>query len=415
MKNWKHGLCFALALIMTAMCFVACSPVEPDGTNGSTAGTTLPQPTGTTGAPTDATTIPTEGTEPVPPTDPVLPTENTQPPTQPPVTEPAPTEPAPTEPPVVTDPPPALGSQENPASLVMGSNTAAVPGKSGYRYTWKADADGVLELEMPNSNWAFEVQNLTGGEELTVKSNSRDEAPMSFAQVSVLKGDELVIIIKTAGGNKGTVKFKATFNDVPMGTLENPYYVSPERVTGIRVPAGQSVYFAGRGYGTTMVIKNADGAVLVFDGKEYTPQKGVIRLQLKEAQGGISQPQSFAITNNSDAVKVYTVEFEIPVGTFDNPEKLEMGKHTVSIGAETMGYYYLWTAAEDGTLTIELAGSNWYYQLYNLNSYRVEEGNSREGSSNPVSMEVKAGQVVKITINTANGKAAEVELTASFA
>ncbi len=382
----------------------------------------MSQPDSSTGAPTDAVTVPTHSTEPQNPTDP-YPTEGTDPsdPTQPSVTEPAPTEPAPTEPtkpsepPVVTDPTPALGSEENPANLVTGSNTASVPGKSGYWYTWKAAADGVLELLMPEENWGFEVRNLTAGDALNIQSNSKDESPLLFAQVSVLKGDELVVLIHTASGGKGKVQFTASFNSTPMGTLENPYHVIPGEPFTIRVPAGQTVHFAGRGQGTTLVIKNAADAVLLHKEQEYAPNKGVISLELEQAEAGNAQQLDFAITNHSSSVQIYTVEFEIPVGTFDNPETLTLGEHTVSISEDSQGYVYEMLATKDGTLTVQINGRNWYYQLYNLNSYRVEEGNNRDSSANPVSIEVKAGQVVRVTINTGNGKAADVTFTVSFA
>ncbi len=435
MKTWKERLSLALALLMLILCISACDPAEPGENTDST--TVATESTGSSeeteestdfsesaestaasdGTETTGASDPTETTAATEPTETTAATEppETQAPTTRPTTGPTTGPTASTTPPETTAPPAAAGTAENPAALVIGSSTAATTGKGGYYFSWTAASNGTLTLQMPDSNWSYEIHNLTAGEAVTQKSNSRDSMPIYTVKIAVLKGDSLQIIINTAKGTKGSVKFSAEFSTELIGTQEEPFHVSIENVTGIRVPAGQTIYFSGRVYGSTLVVKNAGDAKLVFDKTEYTPANGVIRVKLPEAQAGQAQALVFAITNQSGAAQVYTVEFEIPVGTLNNPEKLTLGDHTVSIAANSQGYVYEWTATADGTLTVEMRGNNWYYQLYNLNSYRVEEGNSRDNSTNPVSLAVKAGQVVKITINTGDSKAEDITFTASFA
>ncbi len=420
--------CLCLALL-AALCLAACAPAAPDGgeTNPSTtvpgesSGAPLPSGSGNDGVPADPTdpvdsTDPSDSTEPTDPGEVTEPTQGTEPadPTEPvDPTDPAnPTDPQPTDP--VTPPVAETGSKENPAALTIGSNSAKVTGKGGYYYTWTATKDATLELQISSRSWAYEVYNLTAGDALTQSSNSGDDLPTNPARIPVLKGDTLLIMMNTAKGTAGTVSFKATVSDVLVGTEAIPYLVKTESVTGIRVLPGQTVLLNGRVYGTTMVISGAANAKLVFQDTEYTPGGDSIRVAIPEAQAGHSEMLTFALTNCSGSIQIYTVSFEIPVGTLNNPDKLTMGSHTVSVTADGSGYVYQWTASADGVLTLQMEGSNWYYQLYNLDSYKVSEGNSTDSGENPGTIEVKAGQVVKITINSGNGKAASVTFTASL-
>ncbi len=415
MKASVKLLCLLLAALLV-MSLAACDTAPAEDTKPTAAPTT-----GNTD-PTD--TVPADPTDPAQ-TDPADPTQTD--PTEPAQTDPAdptdptqtdPTEPTGSENTDPTDPtdPPATkeGTKEHPKALTIGSNTAAPTGNGGYYFSWTASQDGTLILTMPSSNWAYEIHNLTAGEGVTLTGKSNDDPKPNPVQVSVYKGDSLQIIVNTLNGVRGNVKFTSEFSTDIMGSQENPFIVKIGAVSGIRVPAGQTLYFSGRVHGTNMTVRNAAGAKLVFQKKEYAASNGVIQLTMPQAEAGKAQPLLFAITNTAGSEQVYTVEFEIPVGTLENPKQLTLGSHTVSITAGSQGYYYEWKATANGTFTVQMDGSNWYYQVYNLDSYKVEEGNSRDSSTNPISIEVKAGQTVRITVNTGDAKAADVTFTASF-
>ncbi len=439
----KKLLCLSLVLIMV-LCILAACVVQNQGTiPGTTAtqpattttqptppwtinpGTQPPpttQPTDPTTQPTDPTTQPTE--PPTQPTEP--PTQPTEPPTQPtePPTQPTePTEPPtqPTEPPTQpTEPPaPEVGTEENPAQLTIGENTVTPDGE--FWFEWVADADATLMLAFEsNANWRYEIINLTAGAEMTMTGSSTDELLANPAVVNVLKGDELRIVVRA---KSGTVTVIASLLD-KMGTADNPLRVHVGMTNYIRVPAGETLYFSERAQGTTMIITNAAGAVVGFDGQTYQPNGGTIQVKMPQHEGGRAELLSISITNNTGETQIYAVKFQIPVGTLENPDTLVIGTNVASVEKDDPdGYIFHFTATADGVLTITMpSDADWCYSLYNLNSYEVSAQfySNDDPQTSSYSMTVKAGDVVQISVSTFNPKrpnkipAGDVTFTAEF-
>ncbi len=450
----KKLLCLSLVLVMLLCCLAACV-VQ---TQGSTPGTTTTQPAPTTTQPTppwtidpgtqpppttrptdpttqptDPTTQPTEPpTQPTePPTQPTEPpTQPTEPPTQPtePPTQPTepptqPTEPPtqPTEPPTQpTEPPaPPVGSAENPAQLAIGENVVTPDGE--FWFTWVAEADATLMLELQSdSAWSYEIFNVTAGEEMTLKGSSADELPATPALVNVMQGDELCIVVRA---KSGTVTLLASQLD-PMGTELSPLWVYVSHTTYIRVPAGGTLYFTERAQGTTMVITNAADALVSFEGQTYAPENGTIQVKMPALQSGRAELLNFSITNQSDEIQIYAVSFQIPLGTLENPDTLVIGTNVASVEKDDPdGYIFHYTATADGVLTITMpSDADWCYSLYNLTSYAssAQFYSNEDPQTISYSMNVKAGDVVQISVSTFNPKrpnkipAGEVTFTAEF-
>ncbi len=431
MKMTKKWLCLVLALLLVASC-AACA-AEPDDANtqstepsaGGNTETTQATDESTSPTQTDPTedysatdptestgeTDPTESTGTTDPTDPTQGTDATQPtgsgnsggtdttqPTNPPANE--------------------KGSKNNPADLVIGNNEAKPTASSGYYYTYTATKDATLKLEFSGS-WAYEINNLTAGDAMKQKSSSWDERPASVAQIGVLKGDKLEIIVKKADGKAGTVNFKASLSDTLLGAKTNPVLVQVGTTTGIRVPAGKTVYFHGHVAGTWMSIGNAADAKLKFNNKTYSPKSGKIELSIPAGKPGDSGDREFTITNNSDSVQIYTVNCYIPTGTYENPETLTLGTHTTT--GSSNGYVYQWKATKAGTFTLQITSSNWLYVIDKIDKNYVpvqytqdSAGKGDSNSTNPMSIEVKAGDTIKILINTNDGSDAKVTFKVSF-
>ncbi len=309
--------------------------------------------------------------------------------------------------------------------MVIGSNSASVTGKDYYYYTWTAQKDGTLSLSFTSTVWAYEILNLTAGDELNQSSKNTDEIPNKYPKIQVFKGDQLLIAVNRSSATAGTVKFKASFSETLLGTETDPFIVNPESTVYIRVPAGKSVYFSSRAYSTTLTVGNASTANLVFEGKTYKPSKGKIEFVVRNAADSSESGQHllFELVNNSSSVQIYSVTIVRPSGTWDKPANLTDANNSVSIAEGSTGYVYEWTATSAGTLTLTMQGDNWSYNMdcYNASNFVVtasvmgSSGAAAEEDRNPTpSIEYAAGQVIRITINTADGKAGTVEFTATF-
>ncbi len=317
-----------------------------------------------------------------------------------------------------TDPPDgSTGTKSNPAALTIGKNTAKPTASSGYYYTYTATKDETLKLEFSDS-WAYEINNLTAGTAMTQKSSAWD-GEVNPVQIGLLKGDKLEIIVKQANGKAGTVNFKASISADQLGSKNNQILVQVGHTIGIRVAAGATAYFHGHVSGTWMSIGNAADAKLKFNNKTYSPSSGKIELSIPSAQAGNAGDREFAITNNSGSVQIYTVNCYVPTGTWDNPESLTMGTHTVN--GSTNGYVYQWKATKAGTFTIQITSGNWLYSIDQIDKNYVPKqymqdsnGNGDANCTNPLVITVAAGDTIKILINTSDGSSEKVTFNVSF-
>lgn len=103
-----------------------------------------------------------------------------------------------------------VGSQMNPAELVMGENTAEIAANAqGYFYTWTAEAAGELTITMPEGDWTYVLNNLTTG--IYGDTQWSDSDPVvAEATITVAAGDEIQLIVNT---------YDPTGWDTPAGTI----------------------------------------------------------------------------------------------------------------------------------------------------------------------------------------------------
>ena len=122
---------------------------------------------------------------------------------------------------------------------------------------------------------------------------------------------------------------------------------------------------------------------------------------------------------------VITGEFVAVAGTMDNPAALKLGENTAAIEAgNTMGYWYTWTAEEDGQITVTMeTESGWTYMVTNVSTYYQTD--THWNDDDPVvaseTLEVSAGDEIRVMVNTydpANmwsNPDGEITITAAFA
>ena len=112
---------------------------------------------------------------------------------------------------------PMVGTEETPAELNMGENSATVDGMNPYFFKWTASEAGQLKISVDTdkcSDWSFQINgNLANGSVKYGDTNYSDVDPVvSTETVNVQPGDVYMINVNTANwGNAGTIYFNASF------------------------------------------------------------------------------------------------------------------------------------------------------------------------------------------------------------
>lgn len=319
-----------------------------------------------------------------------------------------------------------VGSMDNPDTLVLDYNYANIAaGSQGYYYTWTAEEAGILTVSMPESNgWTYTINNLTAGTYGDTQWSDSDPV-VNPATVEVAAGDQLQIIVNSYdpadmwNNPAAELAIYASFTTLP-GTEGNPIlFVDQNAETDsiedqMAVPAGATLYYTGRVGGLTMTV-NAENISIAYEGNVYTPVDGLITINVVNA-GFFAPAPVFAVTNTGSEDAVYDVVFSYALGSFENPAELVMGENAADVTGAGQGYYFTWTAAEDGKLTIEMTSSNWTYVINNNTQYGYGDTHFSDDETVVASetVSVKAGDEIQIVIGTADYAAAEVTLNASF-
>ena len=338
------------------------------------------------------------------------------------------------------------GSQMNPAELVTGTaNYAAVEAGNtqGYYYNWTAPAAGTLTIEMYASDanwnplgWSYVINNMTTYVYGDTQWSDSDPV-VNPGTATVAAGDVIEIIVNTYdpadmwNNPAGDVSVTATFTCAEHGetTLEDNYdgthsaiciacgaTVSSEEHTfvdgvcacdaqvpgteanpidltndliyeedlaaTVTVPANTTYYFMSYGLAGMNMTINGGEAVL--------------------CTGNPRMPYTWSITNDGAEDAEYVITVAAPVGTMDNPAELTIGENAAVIEAGSQGYFYTWTAAENGELTITMPEGDWTYAVNNLTTYAY--GDTQWSDSDPVlpsyTVAVAAGDEIQIIVNT---------------
>lgn len=301
----------------------------------------------------------------------------------------------------------------------------------GFFYIYTAPADGTITLYFSavyddesnvvdvSNQRNIMVTNNTTYAQYDLLQDGVDNYGLEL-QVPVSAGDEIIINtawVQDADGNyypEATYSWNGNFT-YPVGSQQNPTEIYVElddagaaEVT-VTVPAGAHNYFVIYGAnGTTMAV-NGEGAT------EITMMNNTV---------------DFDNTNGSEEA-TYVLSFATPVGAFMNPEVIaDMdGYSDTNTSVEGTPYYYIWTAPEAGTVTLDITdGANIVvnnqntYEQFVLAEAAYDENWNFGGwtvAENLV-MEVAAGDVLKIEVagysseNAWDVPATEYTLTGDF-
>ena len=304
-----------------------------------------------------------------------------------------------------------LGHRENPQILTeMGAYTASVKKNSyGYFYEWQAEADGEFTVSLDGNDWFYVINNLTASS-FGDSHYSKDQDP-STETIQVKENDKIQINVSTSSGDAKDVAVEFDFYDPTFATEENPEPLWGMK-TVITGRAGSQVWCDVM-FGNVNMTITADGAFTVnFDGKEYTSQNG--KVYVEGVNASRQSPKSLVITNSGETKLEYTILFENPLGSSMNPEEIkELREYTCFVKADSQdgmseGYWYTWTAPGDGVFALSMKSNDWTYSINNITTGVTEDVQSSSDGLAEYTLNVKAGDVLKISIGTASQKSNSV-------
>lgn len=289
-----------------------------------------------------------------------------------------------------------LGWLENPAPLVLGTNTLTQQAGAGdYYYTFTAPKAGKLSLIFDEAaQWTYGINNLTQG--IYGDTQWSDSDPLvSCGEISVNKGDQVQIFVNTYDKDNsyenpaGTVVFTARFVTGPVEIANTGIFTNPTLV------AGEECEFVGSFYGLTMRITGDSNATVVFDGRKYqADSSGTITIEMP-ASG--TQQQSFVLRNGNTKQVTYTITFSTKdVGSADNPEKLTVGSYSMVQSIKGGNdHYYKFVATTTQTLTFTFETDVDCIFIVNGTTVRYTHM-----GQNTYSIRVRPGAVINLVVNT---------------
>lgn len=199
------------------------------------------------------------------------------------------------------------------------------------------------------------------------------------------------------------------------GTKENPISCYPDNnqenpafttITLPQISGGSSLYFnVYRIGGREIVIEDSD-AYVIYNGTKYTAKNGKVQFTTEEISA--EKAQLMEIGNTGSSTKVFKLNCQSPVGTYENPVKVDAmngDSHSAHIAKnDEQGYYFFFTADKNGTIKLVLEsasnGANVGIRAMNHNTMRSEsntEGNEFAGMDY-IELAVSAGDEIEISV-----------------
>ena len=205
------------------------------------------------------------------------------------------------------------------------------------------------------------------------------------------------------------------------GTKDSPFLLFPDKnmtLETFEIEAGKSQFYSIYRVGGMNLTLEDKNASVKCDGVEYKSEKGKVFFHIYEALASDSIP--FEIFNNGSEAKKFTLSFTSPAGTYGNPEKATSDKD-FSISLEEgneKGYYYIYIAEKDGTVTFTLNSSKDSILVVTNNATSAqrttEADGSSDGSTKYVEIDVSKGDELIISVGAlpnARGKYPKCDIT----
>lgn len=236
----------------------------------------------------------------------------------------------------------------------------------------------LLKDEKGNTMSGISLTLLFDGEEMLTTQTDED----GCVRADLLPGSYIVWFEGLADGwyvegNMSAIEFSAeqltheftAIDNNPDGSEEKPFYVGDE-VVELSMATGTTYHCFARGTSTRYLIVEGAAAKVVYEGNEYLPENGVIRVLVKGAED-TNSTMPFTVTNIGSTECVVTIRFESLPGTQNNPYRAELGETlTAEVPAED-AVYYTYTATSSGYLVMLCTTPDNNIMMYNTTTYLV--------------------------------------------
>lgn len=147
---------------------------------------------------------------------------------------------------------------------------------------------------------------------------------------------------------EGTNSFNLLIVDnQPDGSAQKPFFIS-ENETELTLSPGQEVFFNYRGSSLKYARVYSDAVVINYGDNTYEAVNGLVEAVIEPDIGTVTV---FSVKNISDAELNTTLYLEAPLGSSENPIKMDTNSLTATVNDETI-IYYKWTADKDGVLVL---------------------------------------------------------------
>ena len=158
-----------------------------------------------------------------------------------------------------------------------------------------------------------------------------------------------------------------------------------------------TIWYGTHANGATMEITGNAGFQVVLDGQPVSDTDGVVTWPIVSADP--RSPVTFAIIGEGN----YRVYFAYPAGHQMNPAAMVLGTNTAAQASDAADYYYSWTAAACGELTITMdAESQWLYSISNLTTGVAGDIHWSDDEVPAISqtVQVSEGDRIQVIVNT---------------
>lgn len=251
----------------------------------------------------------------------------------------------------------------------------------------------------------------------------KDENGNAVVADSTLPGGTLIAIT-----NEGTEEAHVTLDSVaPLGTSGNAKPIELDQNVQMTLSGYKDYYYkwTATAAGTITVATSADNGyeysvdVAGVIGKLHSTNDGddFIATEVKQVKNGdevIVYIHHDDSENDSSKISV-KLTFELATGEKDNPDAIgedAPGKVTLD---NNSGYYYKWTATDDGKVDISFAGTNgWKYNMSVNGEAGEDHASTDENAAANQSIEVKKGDVIIICVSGVAEDASEISVNLAF-
>lgn len=280
----------------------------------------------------------------------------------------------------------------NGENLLLGGNV-----KVRYAVIINADTGEYEWHDADNKDGKFVIPEIYGNKLISVTNEGTDTAPVTLESV------------------------------IPLGTSSNPEAIELDKDIVTKLEERASYYYKWTAENNgilNVAVSGTNGWAYSIGSDNYhsndeTPKPNNT-VSVKKGDEVVICVSSHWI--GSDEEGAYTVTditlkltFELATGEKDNPDAIgedAPGKVTVD---NNSGYYYKWTATDDGKVDISFAGTNgWKYNMSVNGEAAEDHASTDENAAANQTIEVKKGDVIIIYVSGVAEDASEISVNLAF-